>query len=334
MFRTKLILYNHLIKLNSNPIINNSFKLSTKVDRLRSLNYVDVKTLNKTDLTTSELQSNLKLRGWICSTVKSFKNKSFFHLNDGLSNENIQVVVTRETADDLGHNLVYGTSLICEGNLVQSKGKQQNIEFKCNKIEFANKTDSFPFHSKESNDQWKSIRQHPHLRFKTKHFASLQRVRGKLFSYVHEYLQSNNFLNVTTPIITRNDCEGGGEAFQVVTSADKNAHFFGPKPTYLTVSGQLHLEAVVLGVNRVYTLSPCFRSECTISRKHLCEFQMLELEESFLDSLDILLDRCESLCKDLVKYLISDCKDDLELILSRKQRETSIDNLINRDYKR
>lgn len=120
----------------------------------------------------------------------------------------------------------------------------------------------------------------------------------------------------------------------MITKKDKNELFFG-KSTYLTVSGQLHLEATVLGVNRVYTLSPCFRSEISVSRKHLSEFLMLEIEETFIDSLDILMNRVEILCKNIIKYLINECKEEIELILNKNDKNLSIINsLIDDDYKR
>ena len=374
--------------------------LTTKVDRLRSARFVDVKSLVAFNEIGDE-QQQIKLRGWINSTVKSMKKFCFFHLNDGLSNRIIQVVLPKELENSLKHNLTYGTSVICTGRLVESKGKQQSIEFKCDQIEFAGETEEFPFHNKEHSDDWDNIRQHPHLRFKTKHFASLQRVRSKLVVFLHDHLQKNAYLNVTTPIITRNDCEGGGEAFQVVLKKFKSVEavsseeelksqqtdklteeeydddepppkkavfdryprkpeleyrmsskeilqdfkpsftvdrvesekeFFG-KPTFLTVSGQLHLEAVCMGVNRVYTLSPCFRSEGSVSRKHLCEFMMLELEESFLDSLDVLMDNVESLCKAIVSYLTNECKEEIDLILGKNDK-SYLDSIINSDYKR
>lgn len=361
--------------------------LTSKVDRLRSAKFVDIKSLGSLDQSDD---TQIRLRGWVDSTVKTFKKLSFFHLNDGLSNQKIQVIMSRELEDSLPHNLTYGTSIICTGKLVKSKGKQQSIEFKCDQIEYAGETDHFPFNSKDKSDEWDNIRQHLHLRYKSKHFASLQRLRGKLLVYLNDYLQNKGYLNVTTPIITMNDCEGGGEAFKVVTKLSQKSfkstkelsfinlsesddeptkkfdrypsnpaleyqmsskdilknfkpsfdtkkdeskdEFFG-KPTFLTVSGQLHLEAVSLGVNRVYTLSPCFRSENTVSRKHLCEFLMLEIEESYLDSLDVLMNRAEQMCKDLVNYLMNECIDEIDLILS-KTHKSCLNSIINDDYKR
>jgi asparaginyl-tRNA synthetase len=56
---------------------------------------------------------------------------------------------------------------------------------------------------------------------------------------------------------------------------------FFSRPAYLTVSHQLHLEALATALSRVYTLSPCFRAEPSLTGRHLAEFWMLEAEWAF-----------------------------------------------------
>lgn len=116
-----------------------------------------------------------------------------------------------------------------------------------------------------------------------------------------------------------NDCEGGGEVFQIsheeaahkaaptqesqetshLKSSEKESmrsHFFG-SPTYLTVSSQLHLEVFTSSFSRVYTLQPAFRAERSHTSRHLSEFWMLEAEMSFLDDLDHVMDVVEASIK-------------------------------------
>jgi len=51
---------------------------------------------------------------------------------------------------------------------------------------------------------------------------------------------------------------------------------------HLTVSGQLHAEALALALSRVYVLGPCFRAENSNTPRHLAEFYMLEAEMAFM----------------------------------------------------
>ena len=83
-----------------------------------------------------------------------------------------------------------------------------------------------------------------------------------------------------------------------------DTHFFG-QDAHLTVSHQLHLEALTHGLARVYSLSPCFRAEMSQTARHLSEFYMLEAELAFVDRLDTLMAFVEA----CVKHVISSCKE-------------------------
>ena len=118
-----------------------------------------------------------------------------------------------------------------------------------------------------------------------------------------------------TPIITSSDCEGAGEVFTVTTNAPKAPgqnegptkdarleHFFCT-PKYLTVSAQLHLEALAQAVSKVWTLSPTFRAEQSDTPRHLSEFYMLEAELCFVADLSEVMDLIENMLRSAVTSL-------------------------------
>lgn len=121
----------------------------------------------------------------------------------------------------------------------------------------------------------------------------------------HGFFRDNDFTYAHTPIITSNDAEGGGETFRVTPALSSRAGHapttqdtdFFSKPSYLTVSSQLHLEALSSGVARVWTLSPCFRAERSQTSRHLAEFWMLEAEWAFVYSVDDLCSVVEASIK-------------------------------------
>lgn len=108
-----------------------------------------------------------------------------------------------------------------------------------------------------------------------------------------------------TPIVTASDCEGAGEAFSVNSDveaeADGSARPFFGKDAYLTVSSQLHLEALAHAHSRVYTLSPAFRAERSQTSRHLAEFWMLEAEWAFTQQVD---DVC-AVVEEAVKHAVT-----------------------------
>jgi asparaginyl-tRNA synthetase len=72
---------------------------------------------------------------------------------------------------------------------------------------------------------------------------------------------------------------------------------FFSRPAYLTASAQLHLETMTTTLGNVYTLSPTFRAEKSMTRHHLAEFYMLEAELIDMSNLDQLLDFAEDFLK-------------------------------------
>lgn len=97
-------------------------------------------------------------------------------------------------------------------------------------------------------------------------------------------------MHIHTPVLTQNDCEGGGEAFSLAEPAPT----MFSHPAYLTVSSQLHLEAMAAALPRVYTLAPAFRAESSATSRHLSEFWMLEAELAFASTLQEVMDVVEA----------------------------------------
>jgi asparaginyl-tRNA synthetase len=118
----------------------------------------------------------------------------------------------------------------------------------------------------------------------------------------------NGFPGVNTPIITASDAEGAGALFRVSTldlanlprtpegKVDFAQDFFG-REAFLTVSGQLNIEAYCLALTKVYTFGPTFRAENSNTSRHLAEFWMIEPEIAFADLSDN-----ASLAEALLKY--------------------------------
>jgi asparaginyl-tRNA synthetase len=127
--------------------------------------------------------------------------------------------------------------------------------------------------------------------------------------------------------VTGSDAEGAGEMFRVTTLDAKKPpltedgainykeDFFG-KETNLTVSGQLEAEAYAMALGKVYTFGPTFRAENSNTSRHLAEFWMIEPEVAFND-LDDNMDLAEDFIKNVIKYVLENCSEDLEFLEKR-----------------
>lgn len=124
-------------------------------------------------------------------------------------------------------------------------------------------------------------------------------------------------------MIPANDCEGAGEVFKVQPDSenllktmrrkesDKLEDIYFDQKVFLSVSGQLHLEAMAHGLSKVYTFGPTFRAENSKSAIHLSEFYMLELEESFIESLDDVIATISKMFKSVSQEFLDKCDDDV-----------------------
>lgn len=275
-------------------------------------------------LTATPLLQEVVINGW----VKTFRSNRFIALNDGSTINNIQCVVNfEEFNEDLLKQIATGAALKIMGTLVESQGKGQRVEIQVKEVFVHGSADpeTYPIQPKKHSLEF--LREKAHLRVRTNTFAAVMRVRSALSFAVHQYFRDNGFYYVHTPIITGSDAEGAGEMFRVSTLDSKNPplteegdidykeDFFG-KETNLTVSGQLEAETYAMGLGKVYTFGPTFRAENSNTSRHLAEFWMIEPEVAFND-LDANMDLAEDFIKNVIKYALDNCKDDLAFLEKR-----------------
>ena len=270
------------------------------------------------------LSKKINVKGW----VKTFRANRFISLNDGSTIQNLQCVVDYENTDQaILSKINTGASIEIFGILVASQGKGQSVEIQAEKIIILGESDpdSYPIQPKKHSLEF--LRENAHLRVRTNTFSSIFRIRSSISFAIHKYFKENGFVYVNTPIITGSDAEGAGEMFKVTTlninkaevedngSIDYSKDFFG-KETNLTVSGQLEAENMAMGLGKVYTFGPTFRAENSNTSRHLAEFWMIEPEMAFYDLIDN-MNLAEDFIKDVLKYVVEDCKDDLDFLNNR-----------------
>src|SRR6201994_3256143 len=268
------------------------------------------------------------VKGWI----RTFRNNQFIALNDGSTNNKIQVVVDFENTDPaLLKRLTTGAAISVIGELVPSLGKGQKVEVKAKEIEILGDSDPEKFPLQPKKHSLEFLREIAHLRFRTNTFGAIFRVRNSLAFAIHQFFQDRGFVYLHTPIITASDAEGAGETFHVTNfdlenppksetgEIDYKQDFFG-RATNLTVSGQLEGELGAMALSDIYTFGPTFRAENSNTTRHLAEFWMIEPEMAFYDLADN-MDLAEALLKYVIAYALDKNYDDLEFLSQRLAEE-------------
>jgi asparaginyl-tRNA synthetase len=262
--------------------------------------------------------------GW----VRTFRNNQFVALNDGSTNNNLQVVLElNKFEDDLLKRITTSAALKVKGELIPSLGKGQKVELKASEVEILGDSDPDKYPLQPKKHSLEFLREIAHLRFRTNTFGSVFRIRHALAFAVHKFFNDKGFLYLHTPIITASDAEGAGETFHVTNlplesipktedgSVNYDADFFG-RPTNLTVSGQLEGELGATAFGDIYTFGPTFRAENSNTARHLAEFWMIEPEMAFCD-LEDNANLAEEFIQFLIRYVIEHNADDLEFLRQR-----------------
>lgn len=286
----------------------------------------------------------ITLCGW-ARTIRDSKNIAFIELNDGAF-KSVQVVVEREKVKNydaiVKENV--GTSFCVSGKVLVTPNAQQPFEINADAVEILGSCAlDYPLQKKRHTIEF--LRTIPTIRARGNLFNAVFRIRSVASFAIHKFFNERNFVYLHTPIITASDCEGAGEMFQVTTlnldnlphkdgKVDYSQDFFGKKVA-LTVSGQIHEEALTHAFGKTYTFGPTFRAENSNTSRHAAEFWMMEPEICFCD-INELMDNEEELIKFVIQYVMKECHDELEFL--NKFVDTGLlerlNNVVSNDFVR
>lgn len=307
-----------------------------------------------------------EISGW----VRDFRfqiDNAFVSIYDGSTSEIFQLVCSRKDTlnfDSLEN--LRGASIKASGKVIKSPAKGQIIEMLCNLIEPIGLVKDKNSIILAKSVQLETLRGYQHLRTRFRSYGWIYKIRSTLLKHIHTFFHSNRFYNLDPNIITTSDCEGAGEVF-TISSLDSNElvkrtenmystkllnydeqdkkslmsdsnvyeQDFFRKQSFLTVSSQLQLEALTVGLSRVYTLNPSFRADKSKTKRHLGCFTHLEWEIAFI-GIDQLMDFSESLIKYVISNTLNECikeYDELNKFLSKGIID-KLKNVISNQFER
>src|SRR3989441_10690147 len=277
--------------------------------------------------------ASVTVRGWVRTRRDSKAGFSFGSVSDGSSFHPVQVVAANTLPNYSQEilKLTAGCAVEASGGIVPSPAKGQPFEMQASAIRvlgWVDDPDTYPIQPKPHTLEF--LREVAHLRPRTNVIGAATRVRHALAKAIHRFFDHNGFFWVNTPIITASDAEGAGALFRVSTldlanlprnplgGVDFAQDFFG-REAFLTVSGQLNVEAYCLALTKVYTFGPTFRAENSNTSRHLAEFWMIEPEIAFADLSDN-----ATLAERLLKYtfetLLNEGQEDLAFFDERIEK--------------
>ena len=223
----------------------------------------------------------LRLRGWVLR-ARSSGGILFLVLRDRTGS--VQVTGRRDilgaAAFDAAEHVQIEGAVTVEGTVAIDPRAPGGREVRAQRIEVIDAGLPFPIFA----DQTEEFRlDQRHLAVRSQEMVATFRLKAELLRAFREFLDREEVLEVTPPVLTGNAAEGGSEAFQF--------DYFG-RPAYLGQTAQLYLEALLFPNERVYSVTPSFRAEKSRTPRHLTEYLHLEVELAWCD-LSQLLDFTE-----------------------------------------
>ena len=129
------------------------------------------------------------------------------------------------------------------------------------------------------------------------------KIRNVVVAAVHEFLRTQNFIEVHTPNIIASSSEGGTDVFRIK---------YFEKEAFLAQSPQLYKQMLMAtGLDRVYEIAWYFRAEEHNTRRHLNESTAVDLEMAFINDEEDVMKILENLVYNMWKKA-SECKDELD----------------------
>jgi asparaginyl-tRNA synthetase len=226
---------------------------------------------------TDAVGVTVRLRGWL-SRSRSSGGILFLLLRDRTGT--VQVTGRRDALGEemftaAEHVQVEG-AIEVEGTVADDPRAPGGREVRARTITVIHAGEPFPIFADQTEE---FLLDHRHLAIRSPEHVATFRLKAELLRVLREFLDREEVLETTPPILSGNAVEGGSEAFQI--------DYFG-RPGYLSQSVQLYLEALLFPHERVYALTPSFRAEKSRTPRHLTEYQHLEVELAWCDLAQLL----------------------------------------------
>jgi asparaginyl-tRNA synthetase len=220
-------------------------------------------------------KGKVSLRGWVYR-VRTFNDKVFVVLRD--STGIVQCVIKPEQVGkkvfDESRKLSQESSFTISGELKKDERAPGGFELQASDFAMVQRAEApFPIAKAEAESPEFLLDQR-HLWLRSRKITAIMKVRDTVLGAIRDFFRKDGYYEWSPPIFTPVACEGATTLFEVKYFEDK---------AFLTQSWQLYAEHGIFGMEKIFTISPCFRAERSRTSRHLAEFWMAEAETAWQD---------------------------------------------------
>ncbi len=188
--------------------------------------------------------------------------------------------------------------------LINTKIETGKIEIEGKEVKILSKSEELPFDmgAEELNLQLPTLLDYRTLTLRHPKIKKIFRVQEAVMEGFRRASQELGCTEIFTPTISASSTEGGSEVFKV----DYYEH-----KAFLVQSPQLYKQMLVPVFERVYMVSHAYRSEPSVTTRHLSESIQLDCEIGYVD-FEELLDALEFVGSKTLEYVNKECSEILK----------------------
>ena len=253
-----------------------------------------------TDYNIKNVGETVSLNGWV-SKIRNLGGIIFIDLRDrsGI----MQLIVRPESSIyELANNLKNEYVIKAEGTIVAREKANKNIatgeiEVEVSNLVLLNKSLELPFEISDNTTALEDTRlKYRYLDLRRNNLSSNLITRHKITLAVRNFLDSERFIEVETPILCKSTPEGARD-YLVPSRVNKGKFYALPQ------SPQIFKQLLMVGgVERYFQIAKCFRDE-DLRADRQPEFTQIDIEMSFVDEDDVM-----DLAEKLVAYVFKEIK--------------------------
>ncbi|TEU07269.1 asparagine--tRNA ligase [Candidatus Bathyarchaeota archaeon] len=241
----------------------------------------------------------ISVRGWIYRKRES-KDIVFFIMRDATGI--VQCTVRKgSSAWADAKRVTIESSATLSGTVKKDERAPGGFEVSVDQLKIVGLAETFPITKDQSEEFRRNVR---HLWLRSRRMNTIMKVRSETLRFVHEFFRKKSFIEVSPPMFISSACEGGATLFGLK---------YFDKDLYLTQSAQLHLEALIQSLEKVYCVAPSFRAEKSRTIRHLAEYWHVEAEEAF-STMDDLICLEEDLVSHVCQNVAKQCRKELKTL--------------------
>lgn len=255
------------------------------------------RTCYNANLTIKDIGREVTLLGWV-SKKRNLGSLLFIDLRDRSGIIQITVKDDVKVPDIRNEYVIQVHGIVAKKDVPNPKLVTGDIEVLADGINVINEATTTPLIIDDETDALEDVRlKYRYLDLRRPIMQERLKSRAKIVRAAHEYLDSNDFLEIETPILTLSTPEGARD--YVVPSRIHHGCFYA-----LPQSPQLFKQLLMIGgLERYYQIARCFRDE-DLRADRQPDFTQIDIETSFLDENQILT-LMEGLLKKIFKDVIN-----------------------------